>query len=71
MLRPSCFATFSEEEILAADKAVLPTSTRKRQVFGLCPFLLLGRKSLSGRICGKESPGTTVNYDENKALNTK
>ena len=33
MLRPACFATFSEEEILAANKAVLPTSTRKRQVW--------------------------------------
>ena len=27
------FATFTEEEILAANKAVLPTSTRKRQVW--------------------------------------
>ena len=33
MLRPSFFATFSEEEILAANKAVLLTSTRKRQVW--------------------------------------
>ena len=38
MLRPSCFGTFSEEEILAANKAVLPTSTKKETSLAYVPF---------------------------------
>ena len=56
----SSLATFSEDEILAANRAVLPTSTRKRKIW-LMSLLLVGRKLFSGRICSKEIPGTTVN----------
>ena len=43
---PSFFATFSEEEILAANKAVLLTSTRKRYSTNI-EYVLLIRPMLS------------------------
>ena len=56
MLRPSCFATFSEEEILAANKAVLRTSTKKETSLAYVPFYFSVENHFLAEFAAKRSP---------------
>ena len=56
MLRPSCFGTFSEEEILAANKAVLPTSTKKETSLAYVPFYFWVENHFLAQFAAKKSP---------------